>query len=89
MSRRSEELKKRQMKKAVETAVDSYLAATAMMLKKEFGFGKERIQRALSSIESEVEGMGKGYIGLDDYLELVKERTGIEIKRTDEQNKNK
>lgn len=85
MSRRSEDLQKRQMRKAVNTAIDAYVAATAMMLKKEFGFGKERIQRALASIESEVEGMGKGYIGLDDYLELVKEQTGIEIKRTEEQ----
>lgn len=84
MSRRSDELHKRQMKQAVDTAIDSYLAATAMMLMKEFKFDQEKIQLALASIEYEVEGMGKGYIGLNDYLELVKENTGVEIKRTED-----
>ena len=67
-------------KNAIQTTLDSYLSATIVALKKEYGFGKTRIMRVLKAIENELEPVGSGMVGLDLYKEYAKEFTGVDIK---------
>ena len=80
MSRRDEYLQRVRIQKSINMATDTILSALTVTLKKEYGFGQERIQRVLKGIETEVVPIGSGMIGYDDYKEYAKDFTGVSIK---------
>ena len=79
MSRRDEFLKELAIKRARDMNMKIILSAVAVTLKKEYGFGQERIQRVLKGIETEVIPIGSGMIGYDDYKEYAESFTGVSI----------
>lgn len=80
MSRREEFLRKQAMKRSVNMTINIMLSGLTVALKKEYGFGQERIKRVLKALESEIEPIGKGMIGHDDYKAYAEEFTGVSIK---------
>ena len=81
MSRREEYLRQKAIQKAINMTTDIILSGLTVALKKEFGFGQERIQRALKAIEKEIAPIGSGMIGYDDYREYAEEYTKVSINK--------
>lgn len=79
MSRRDEYLQKQRIQKSINMATDTILSTLTVVLKKEFGFGQERIQRVLQGIEKEVEPIGSGMIGYEVYKQYAEAFTGVSI----------
>ena len=79
MSRRDEYLQKIRIQKSINMATDTILSALTVTLKKEYGFGQERIQKVLKGIEKEVSPIGSGMIGYEDYKEYARDFTGVSI----------
>lgn len=59
--------------------METYMVASMVALKKEFGFGVSRIQRYLSKLTEEVEIMASGMIGFEDYKSYTEEFTGVKL----------
>lgn len=68
-------------KKTAEMAVTIYNAALILTLRKEFGFGEQRLLRVLQGIEKESTPVFTGMIGWEDYRNYVEELTGVNIIR--------
>ena len=80
MSRRDEYLQKVRIQKSINMATDTILSALTVTLKKEYGFGQERIQRVLQGITNEVAPIGSGMIGYEDYKAYAEDFTGVGLR---------
>ena len=80
MSRRSEYLQRQALNRAVKMTMDIILSSMTVALKKEFGFGQGRIEKALKAVEAEITPIGTGMIGYDQYKEYAEDFTGVRIK---------
>lgn len=79
MSRRDEYLRAKQREKdfiLTRTLIMSFFLSA---LRKEFGFGHDRLMRLLQAAEKEASFVESGMIGINDYIESVEESTGIII----------
>lgn len=76
MSRRDEYLRKQHEQQAVERVSKIYLATITEVLY-EAQLKKEDIEYLLSEITEKIENLSAGYIGLDDYIKAVEEKTQI------------
>ena len=81
MSRRDEFLKELAIKRARDMNMEIILSAVAVTLKKEYGFGQNRIARVLQGIETEVLPIGSGMIDYETYKEYAESFTGVSIGR--------
>lgn len=83
MNRRDKQLQDELIEKAkaqtTNMAVNVMLSATMVMLKKEFGFGQQRLERAMLSLEKEIEPIGQGMIGWKDFRSYAEEFTGVNL----------
>lgn len=73
----SEALKIKQ--KAVKAACKFMLVTTASVLTDKYGFGKQKVQQILKSIEDRADSINQGYINLDDLEQILLEEYGIKI----------
>ncbi|EHJ7843751.1 MAG: hypothetical protein KHW81_15860 [[Clostridium] innocuum] len=78
MSRRDEYLRKQQEQQAVEKVSRIYLATITEVLH-DAKLKKDDIEYLLSEVTEKIENLSTGYIGLDDYIEFVEEKTGIKL----------
>ena len=81
MSRREEYLRKQAIQKSINMTTDIILSGLTVALKKEFGFGKERISRVLQAVENEITPIGRGMIGFEDYKVYAEEFTKVSINK--------
>lgn len=86
MSRRDEQLREIERKKReMQREKDFQLTRTLVMsfflstLNKEFGFGNKRLMKLLELAEKEASFIECGMISVEDYIQSVRERTGIVI----------
>lgn len=78
MSRRDEYLRKQQEQQAVEKVSRIYLASITEVLH-DAKLKKDDIEYLLSEVTEKIENLSTGYIGLDDYIAYVEEKTGIKL----------
>ena len=81
MSRREEYLRQKAIQKAINMTTDIILSGLTVALKKEFGFGQERISRVLQAVENEITPIGRGMIGFEDYKAYAEELTKVSINK--------
>lgn len=76
MSRRDEYLRKQSEQQTVERVSKIYLSTITEVLY-DAQLKKEDIEYLLSEITEKIENLSAGYIGLDDYIKAVEEKTQI------------
>ncbi|MCR0206621.1 hypothetical protein MKC66_18060 [[Clostridium] innocuum] len=80
MSRRDEYLKKQREQQAVERVSKIYLSTMTEVLY-DVQIKKEDIEYLLSEVTEKIQNLGTGYIGLDDYIMYVEDKTGIKLQQ--------
>lgn len=85
MSRRDEYLRKQREQQAVERVSKIYLSTITEVLY-DAKIKKEDIEYLLSEMTEKVENLSIGYIGLEDYIASVEEKTGIILHEQNNQN---
>lgn len=76
MSRRDEYLRKQRKQQAVERVSKIYLSTVTEVLY-DAQIKKDDIEYLLSEMTEKVENLSAGYIGLEEYIASVEEKTGI------------
>lgn len=83
MNRRDKQLQEQLMQKTkkqtTEIVVSSYLSTMTVVLKKEFGFGKNRTEKLIESMMKEFKSLSSGMIGYEDYMKYVEETTKVNL----------
>ena len=79
MSRRDDYLHKQHEKKISDLISKIYLSTITESLF-DAGVQTEDIKYILNCIKEKADNLSKGYIGLDDYIEAVEEKTGVPLK---------
>lgn len=51
----------------------------AMALKHKHGFGTKRINELIEQTLKEIDGVSRGMIGVENYIEYVTEQTGVKL----------
>lgn len=62
-----------------ERTVDTICLMSAVTLRDEFGFGKDRLNRFVERFKNKTECLGDDYITWADMIEQMKEETGIDF----------
>lgn len=83
MSRRDEFLRKQNEKKISELISKIYLSTVTESLF-DAGLQSEDIKYILDSVSEKADNLSKGYIGIDDYIDAVQEKTGVLLKTNEE-----
>lgn len=78
MSRREEYLRKQREKKISELISKIYLSTITESLY-EVGVKSEDIKYILNCVREKAENLSKGYIGIDDYIKAVEEKTKVPL----------
>lgn len=78
MSRREEYLRKQYEKKISELISKIYLSTITESLY-EAGVKSEDIKYILNCVREKAENLSKGYIGIDDYIKAVEEKTEVPL----------
>lgn len=60
--------------------VEAMMVCMALGLRREFGFGKERVLRALKAVDDLMDPWIRGDVSLDDMRKQVIDEVGIDIK---------
>ena len=85
MNRRDKQLQEQLIhkvkKQATEVTVTSYLSVMTKVLKKEFGFGKNRTEKLIDIMMQEMKSLSSGMIGYEDYMKYVEETTKVDISK--------
>lgn len=55
------------------------LIAMASVLTDKYGYGRQKVQQIIRSIEDRADSINKGYINLDDLEEILRDEYGIVI----------
>lgn len=79
MSRRDEYLRKMHEKKISDLISKIYLSTITESLY-DAGVKAEDIKYILNCVKEKADNLSRGYIGLDDYMEAVEEKTGVPFK---------
>ena len=79
MSRR-EEFLRQQREKAITEKVGKIYYSCMIDTLAEIGAKQPAIESFLAIFDKKVVELSKGYIGLDDYIESVEEKTGAKVK---------
>lgn len=79
MSRRDDFLHKQQEKRISEIISKIYLSTITESLF-EAGVNAEDIKYILSTVKEKADNLSRGYIGLDDYMQAVEEKTKVPLK---------
>lgn len=66
-------------KESIRTAVKYSVAVPFLVLRDEFGFGKQRIKRFYENYIKVYESIDEEYLDLDDIIKTIKEETGFNI----------
>lgn len=88
MSRRDEFLRKQREKKMSDLISKIYLSTITECMY-EAGIQSNDIMNILNNIRDKADDLSKGYIGIDDYIESVEEKTGIPLKIEEKENEEK
>lgn len=84
MSRRDEILRKQREQMMSDLISKIYLSTiTESMF--EAGIPSDDIKYILDQVRCKAEDLSKGYIGIDDYIASVEEKTGIPLQANDQQ----
>lgn len=59
--------------------IDSVVILTAAVLRDEFGFGQQRLDRFMERFDQKTDCIYDGDVTFMDYAEVLKEETGIEL----------
>ena len=81
MSRREEYLREKAIQKSINMTTNIILSGLTVTLKKEYGFGQDRISRVLQGLENEIAPIGSGMIGYEDYKAYAEEFTKVSISK--------
>lgn len=73
-------LKEITTKKAVNTAFIMLLSIPLMVLRDKYGYGKKRLEKFLNYVWELYDSFEKGYVTLDDLINVLKEEVEVEIK---------
>jgi Ca2+-binding EF-hand superfamily protein len=65
---------------AVDTAFIMMLSIPLMVLRDKYGFGKKRLEKFSDYALELYDSFDKGYVSLDDLIEVLKEEVGVEVK---------
>lgn len=64
---------------AVHASTRFMLIAMASVLTDKYGYGRQKVQQIIRSIEDRADSINKGYIKLDDLEEVLRDEYGIVI----------
>lgn len=79
MSRRQEYEQRLQNERISNMSTKLTICAMAMALKHKHGFGTKRINELIEQTLKEIDGVSRGMIGVENYIEYVKEQTGVKL----------
>lgn len=79
MSRRDDYLREIERRKDAQRTQTLVMCFMLSALKKEFGFGHDRLMRVLNGASEEAGYIDSGMIGWREYIQSVQELTGIVI----------
>lgn len=66
-------------RESVKQAVELYSLSVMMVLHDKLGFGQKRILRFNEQVQDLVEGIGEGYLSLDDMKKVLVEECKINV----------
>lgn len=61
-------------------AIRVVIFVSLLILRDKWGFGKKRLQDFMFEFAEQVECLKKGYVSLEDMINVIQEETGLDIK---------